>query len=117
MNNFKESWGVQNRLLFTVTLSNLDELEFLGLKIILEEEPKITQKNEDFLKREIYFARDSDGSLFLYFGEPIISHQDKNWDSEDSFYFKLDTDLFPFITWESEKFWSRSELLKLGVKD
>ena len=37
------------RFLFHIGLKNLTELEFYGLKVVLNEKPKLTRKERDFL--------------------------------------------------------------------
>ncbi len=96
-----------------ISLLNLSELEFYGLKVILNEKPKLTRKAREFLENEIYFARDEDGDLYIYFDKP--TRENSVWDS--NLYRRLNKKLFPFITWESGKAWSKADLMELAVQE
>ena len=106
------------------SLKNLKELEFFGLKVILNEKPKLTRKERDFLEmledNQTYIAReDNPWGLRLFGFEP--TQYDSEWlfidgENEDGG-ICLKYELFPFITWESGKAWSKAELMELEVED
>ena len=106
------------------SLKNLTELEFYGLKVVLNEKPKLTRKERDFLEmledNQTYIAReDNPWGLRLFGFEP--TQYDSEWlfidgENEDGG-ICLKYELFPFITWESGKAWSKKELLGLEVME
>ena len=110
--------------MFEVSEKNLDELEFYGLKVILNEKPKLTREERDFLgmleDNQTYIAReDNPWGLRLFGFEP--TQYDSEWlfidgENEDGG-ICLKSELFPFITWESGKAWSKKELMELEVMD
>ena len=80
------------------------------------EAPKLNRKERAFLlhfEEEIWIARDLKGDLYFYFKEPerMKSHWLTDWET----CVKMDGKYFRFITWESEKAWSKAELMKLEV--
>ena len=94
---------------------NLTELEFYGLKVVLNEKPKLTRKERDFLEIhdiETYIARDESGLLVIGNTEPIQENDYWEWE-ENKLY--LGESTFNFITWESGKAWSKTELMELEV--
>ena len=103
---------------------NLTELEFYGLKVVLNEKPKLRRKERDFLEmledNQTYIARgDNPWGLRLFGFEP--TQYDSEWlfidgENEDGG-ICLKYELFPFITWESGKAWSKAELMELEVVD
>ena len=98
-----------------ISLKNLTELEFYGLKVVLNEKPKLTRKERDFLEIhdiETYIARDESGLLVIGNTEPIQENDYWEWE-ENKLY--LGESTFNFITWESGKAWSKSELMELEV--
>ena len=100
--------------------NNLTELEFYGLKVILNEKPKVTVEEKAFLEKEMYVAREQNGMLYAYFGKPTqkkVRDRWELWESDASDCIQIDKNLFPFITWESGKAWSKAELLELEVTD
>ena len=100
-----------------ISLKNLTELEFYGLKVVLNEKPKLTRKERDFLEIhdiETYIARDESGLLVIGNTEPIQENDYWEWE-ENKLY--LGESTFNFITWESGKAWSKSELMELEVID
>lgn len=97
------------------SLKNLTELEFYGLKVVLNEKPKLSKKDREFFKKEIYIARDSGGGIYGYFDKPVQSIEQKRWRTHDDECFAIDRNLFSFITWESGKAWSKAELMELEV--
>ena len=106
------------RFEFVVSKYNLEQLEFYGLKVILNEKPKISVADKEFLEKEMYFAREGNGTLYVYFEKPVQDIEDGQW--EVSTYntfdcFPIDEEKFPFITWESGKAWSKAELMELEV--
>lgn len=116
---------VRNFPLMTITLKNLTELEFYGLKVILNEKPKLTREEKVFLElledNYVYIARSQDSSLSLFNDEPRQESED--WyisidECEDDDYgILLLRQTFQFITWESGKAWSKAELMELKVID
>ena len=108
-----------------ISLCNLTELEFYGLKVILNEKPKLTREEKVFLElledNYVYIARSQDSSLSLFNDEPRQASED--WyisidECEDDDYgILLLRQTFPFITWESGKAWSKAELMELKVID
>ena len=101
-----------------IGLENLTELEFYGLKVILNEKPKVTVEEKAFLEKEMYVAREQNGMLYAYFGKPTqkkVRDRWELWESDASDCIQIDKNLFPFITWESGKAWSKSELMELEV--
>ena len=90
-----------------ISLKNLTELEFYGLKVVLNEKPKLTRKERDFLEIhdiETYIARDESGLLVIGNTEPIQENDYWEWE-ENKLY--LGESTFNFITWESGKAWSK----------
>ena len=106
--------------LFDISEKNLTELEFYGLKVVLNEKPKVTVEEKAFLEKEMYVAREQNGMLYAYFGKPTqkkVRDRWELWESDASDCIQIDKNLFPFITWESGKAWSKAELLELEVTD
>ena len=99
-----------------IGLENLTELEFYGLKVILNEKPKLTRKEQERISRESYFARDENGNLYEYLDKPRQSKEFGSWQTDHAF-IQINPDLFNFITWESGKAWSKAELMELEVID
>ena len=99
--------------MFEVSEKNLDELEFYGLKVVLNEKPKLTRKEREFIEKDIYFARDEDGDMRVYFDKP--RQGTSMWWGEVCA--RANENQFPFITWESGKAWSKAELMELEVVD
>ena len=105
--------------LFDISEKNLTELEFYGLKVILNEKPKLSQEDKEFLTQDQYFARDENGILWLYHQKPTKTAgfwECANGGKNIGFSTGINH-LFPFITWESGKAWSTAELLELEVVD
>ena len=98
------------------SLKNLTELEFYGLKVVLNEKPKLMRKEQERISRESYFARDMNGNLYEYLDKPRQSKEFGRWQTDYAF-IQINSDLFTFITWESGKAWSKSELMELEVVD
>ncbi len=96
------------------SLKNLKELEFFGLKVVLNEKPKLTRKEREFLEchRDIYIARDYGGKINIYSKEPQKSITSDVWFSTAT-QLQISNELFKFIVWESGKAWSKSELMEL----
>lgn len=100
-----------------ISLLNLSELKFYGLKVILNEKPKITRKEREFterIKSEFYLVRDKSIDLYLSSGKPYPVVGYNHWRS-GGINLKIDIELFPFITWEAQKAWSKTELMELEV--
>lgn len=97
-----------------ITLCNLSELGLFGLKVVLNEKPKLTRQEQECISQERYFARDKSGSLYEYLDKPQQSKKYELWQSDYDFVL-IDSNLFPFITWESGKAWSKAELMELEV--
>ena len=110
---------VRNFPLMTITLKNVTELEFYGLKVILNEKLKLTRKERNLLEchGDIYIARDKEGILYLYTKEPREQQYPDMWLTDDGIGLILSDDIFNFITWESGKACSKAELMKLEVVD
>ena len=107
----------EEKNLIHFSLRNLTELEFYGLKVVLNEKPKLTREERDFLERiksEFYLARDKSIDLYLSSGKPYSVTGYNHWRS-GGINLKIDIELFPFITWESGKAWSKAELMELEV--
>ncbi len=96
------------------SLKNLTELEFFGLKVVLNEKPKLRRKEQERISRESYFARDMNGNLYEYLDKPRQSKEFGRWQTNYAF-IQINSDLFTFITWESGKAWSKAELMELEV--
>ncbi|ACZ08279.1 Uncharacterised protein [Sebaldella termitidis] len=100
------------------SLKNLTELEFFGLKVVLNEKPKLSKEDKEFLEKEMYFARERNGTLYVYFEKPVQVLEDGQWEANtfNTFdCFPIDEEKFPFITWKSGKAWSKAELMELEV--
>lgn len=87
-----------------------------------EENFSITIKEKyflEFLKESSYIARDYNDQLFLYRKRPVQLSDCWVLENEftDSDMFEICPDFFEFITWESDKCWSVTELLKMPVKE
>ena len=104
--------------LFDVSEKNLTELEFYGLKVVLNEKPKLTREEKEYIEAEWYIARDKDNKLFLYHIHPNRNEEYEEWEpsiGSRACAIDINRTLFPFITWESGKAWSKSELMELEV--
>ena len=102
--------------------NNLTELEFYGLKVVLNGKPKLTSKERDFLEMledGIYIAKDKHSGTRLFSDEPLRCSS--TWYvaihecEDDEVGILLNDGAFPFITWESGKAWSKAELMELEV--
>ena len=115
-------WGgniISELQLFRITARNLSELEFYGLKVILNEKPKLSREDKEFLTQDQYFARDENGILWLYHQKPTKTAgfwECANGGKNIGFSTGINH-LFPFITWESGKAWNKSELMGLEVME
>ena len=117
LNNKENTNGEEeDKAVFWVNEKNYKELEFYGLKVVLNEKPKLTRKEQEHISRESYFARDMNGNLYEYLDKPRQSKEFGRWQTDYAF-IQINSDLFTFITWESGKAWSKSELMKLKVID
>ena len=99
------------------SLKNLTELEFYGLKVVLNEKPKLSREDKEFLTQDQYLARDENGILWLYHQKPTKTAgfwECANGGKNIGFSTGINH-LFPFITWESGKAWSKEELMELEV--
>ena len=118
LNNKENTNGEEeDKSVFWVNEKNYKELEFYGLKVVLNEKPKLTREERDFLERiksEFYLARDKSNDLYLSSGKPYSVTGYNHWIS-GGINLKIDIELFPFITWESGKAWSKAELMELEV--
>ena len=115
--NYIDSDGeMEDRRSKFFSLKNLTELEFYGLKVVLNEKPKLTRKEQERISRESYFARDMNGNLYEYLDKPQQSKEFGRWQTDYAF-IQINSDLFTFITWESGKAWSKAELMELEVMD
>ncbi|WP_256594918.1 hypothetical protein [Sebaldella termitidis] len=103
-----------------IGLENLAELEFYGLKVILNEKPKLTRKEKILIEcheDEFFIARSENNSLCIFEKMPqqcSLGHWGRIWGDDR---LVINSELFPFITWESGKAWSKSELMELEVKE
>ena len=86
-----------------------------------EVKTKLTKFERAFVEaihQQFWIARDQDGELYLYFYKPEKHRKYCYWISpDDNDGAELKEDMFPFITWESEKAWSRDDLLALEVDE
>ena len=119
----KDFIGIDGKLrnfpLMTINHKNLTELEFYGLKVVLNEKPKLTRKELDLVESielEFWLSRDMSGELYLSSHKPDIPKGFHHWRSK-GWNLKINGDVFPFITWESGKAWSKAELIELEVVD
>ena len=116
LNNKENTNGEEeDKAVFWVNEKNYKELEFYGLKVVLNEKPKLTRKEQERISRESYFARDMNGNLYEYLDKPRQSKEFGRWQTDYAF-IQINSDLFTFITWESGKAWSKSELMELEVE-
>ncbi len=125
LNNKENTNGEEeDKAVFWVNEKNYKELEFFGLKVILNEKPKLTRKERDFLEMledGIYIAKDEHSGTRLFSDEPL--RRSSAWYvaihecEDDECGICLKYELFPFITWESGKAWSKSELMELEVAE
>lgn len=83
-----------------------------------EPAPKLTKDEAIFCNIvDGFIARDKDGSLALYSSEPYLENEcwfDSDTEARGA---TIKSDLFPFITYKSEKYWSIEDLLKLEVEE
>lgn len=96
---------------------NSDFIRWL-YKEYTEPKPKITADEKGFLSIMPYgfIARDKDGTLCWY--DMVPFKRGETWDANDSYIaFENNSDIFPFITWESGKYWEIEELLTLEVQE
>ncbi len=125
LNNKENTNGEEeDKAVFWVNEKNYKELEFYGLKVVLNEKPKLRREEREFLEmledNQTYIAReDNPWGLRLFGFEP--TQYDSEWlfidgENEDGG-ICLKYELFPFITWESGKAWSKSELMELEVQE
>ena len=104
--------------MFNVSANNLDELEFYGLKVVLDEKPKLTREEKILIEcheDEFFIARSENNSLCIFEKMPqqcSLGHWGRIWGDDR---LVINSELFPFITWESGKAWSKSELMELEV--
>ena len=121
LHNFRTLKGdVYKKEMICVSEENLSELELFGIKVILKEEPKLTKSEREFLKihEYIFIARDENGELWIYDAKPSFNLNDSMWKSNKTIVTEkllINSETFKFITWESEKCWSKEELMKLEV--
>ena len=56
-------------------------------------------------KLKVWIARDEDGELDAYLMRPHKNKSKLSWmpDSDDDYWIKLDSDLFPSVQWEDEE--------------
>ena len=67
---------------------------------------------------DMYVASDVERDIYCFFQHPktINDYWSRN-DPNGIYCFKIFENLFPFITWESGKAWSKSELMELEVEE
>ena len=120
LNNKENTNGEEeDKPVFWVNEKNYKELEFYGLKVVFNEKPKLSREDKEFLTQDQYFARDENGILWLYHQKPTKTAgfwECANGGKNIGFSTGINH-LFPFITWESGKAWSKAELLELEVVD
>ena len=63
----------------------------------------------------MYFARERNGAMFVYFEKPVQDIENGQWEVSTYNTFAIDEEKFPFITWERKKAWSKAELMELEV--
>lgn len=101
------------------SLKNLTELEFFGLKVILNEKPKLTREERNFVERfqgNFWIVKISIKSPDLMIIDKKPIKRPTFWETEKySNCVFLDNKYFNFITWESGKAWSKAELMELEV--
>ena len=113
--------------LFPVSLNNLSALRPLNLNIEVEEQPELKKSERFFISKfteDFYIARDEDGVLCIFNQIPIkgeikwLNNNTKNtsFNETHAHYLEIAKSLFPFITWESGKYWSKKEILELEVE-
>ena len=120
LNNKENTNGEEeDKPVFWVNEKNYKELEFYGLKVVLNEKPRLSREDKEFLTQDQYFARDENGILWLYHQKPTKTAgfwECANGGKNIGFSTGINH-LFPFITWESGKAWSKAELMELEVID
>lgn len=81
-----------------------------------EPTPKLTKAEKGFCEilDDGYIARDKNGELYLYNNPPYATETD--W-RECGHCTRLCSKFFPFITWESNRYWSIEDLFKLEVEE
>ena len=122
MLNHTSSTGLESPYdsILKISKKNLSELELFGLKVIIDEKPKITRKERNLLEcfpLPKYFTRDKNGWLCMYANEPILHQYPDAWGGDNELNIVLSNELFKFITWESQKAWTKEELMGLEVMD
>ena len=116
-NFLSEIVDIIGRFEFIVSKYNVEQLEFYGLKVVLNEKPKLTSGEKyiiECIDGEIWLARNKDGSIMMFSENPEVFKMTWSVDIEHSL-IPLNPELFKFITWESGKAWSKSELMELEV--
>ena len=123
LNNKENTNGEEeDKAVFWVNEKNYKELEFYGLKVVLNEKPKLTRKAREFLEMfdtDLISIATDKNSLYprLFSDMPICGSS--QWyfceDGNEDYGIPLKNGLFPFITWESQKAWSKAELMELEV--
>lgn len=121
LNNKENTNGEEeDKAVFWVNEKNYKELEFYGLKVVLNEKLKLTREEKEYIEAEWYIARDKDNKLFLYHIHPNRNEEYEEWEpsiGSRACAIDINRTLFPFITWESGKAWSKTELMELEVKE
>ena len=114
---------VQDMELFWISEMNLSELEFYGLKVEILKSSKLSRNEKHFLlslQEGSVLARDKSDNLYVYTTNPIrdatvwVCPNNSRYLHVLSDFFKVKLE---FITWESQKFWSKEELLELEVEE
>ena len=118
LNNKENTNGEEeDKAVFWVNEKNYKELEFYGLKVVLNEKPKLAEKEWDILEcidEDIWIARNKDGTIVVFTGIPEVNKM--QWAVSFPYSaISLCPEMYPFITWESGKAWSKSELMELEV--
>ena len=125
----KNNWGFAFRMnkITACKLSGCENCIFTGscitnrIKWLYEEyqepTPKLTKAEKGFCEilDDGYIARDKNGELYLYNNPPYVTETD--WRANYGHCTRLCSNFFPFITWESNRYWSIEDLFKLEVEE
>lgn len=116
--NYMNHEGEISKTLFIqfISTKNISNLKLYGLKVKFGKTPKLNLKDKLFLEREIYYARDEDGMLFQYDEKPCRDDSDFWIKMANTNCTKLPGEILNFITWESGKVWTKTELMQLEIE-
>ena len=85
-----------------------------------QEKPRLTKQERAFVEAindNFWIARQVDDSLFMFFSEVEKSYLGCYWYSIIGSVVELKEEMFPFITYDDEKAWSKADLLALEVEE